>query len=114
MATGTYDTTMNQGDTWRRNLKWNDSAGDPMDLTGYTARMQLRTSVDSVDVVIELTTGNGRITITLPNQIDVEISAEDTALIDPGSYKYDLEMIAGTDVHKLLRGKIKVIAEVTK
>lgn len=114
MATGTYDTTMNQGDTWRRNVAWSDANENPIDLTGFQARMQLRTSADAADVVIELTTENGRINITLPNSIDLEIAAVDTATIPAGSYKYDLEMVNGADVHKLLRGKIKVIAEVTK
>lgn len=114
MATGTYDTEVNQGDTWLRHLEWVDANEEPIDLSTYTARMQLRTSADAIDYVLELTTENGYIVLGDNGTFHIEVPADVTAAIEPGSYRYDLEMITGGFVRKILRGKIKVVAEVTK
>lgn len=115
MATGTYNIEHNQGDTFHFYVTWRDSEGDPVDLSGRTARMQLRTSVDADDVTIELTTENGRIALGgTSGVVELIIDAEDTAEITPASYKYDLEIITGNDVRKILKGKFKIIAEVTR
>lgn len=112
---GTYDIEAFQGDTFTLPIVWRDENKDLVDLTGYTARMQLRQTVDAEDFTIELTTENGGITLGgTAGTIDLTISAEDMAAIDAGSYKYDLEMVVGESVTKLLRGKFKVIAEVTR
>lgn len=117
MAAGTKDwLEVYQGDTFNKVLTWYDSSEKEVDLTGYTARMQLRTSADSDTVVLELTTENGGITLGgTAGTIELLVSATDMAAVEAGSYKYDLEMIAGDGtVRKILRGKIKVIAEVTR
>lgn len=77
--------------------------------------MQLRQTVDATDFTLELTTENGGITLGgTAGTIDLTVSAEDMAAVEAGSYKYDLEMVVGESVTKLLRGKFKVIAEVTR
>jgi hypothetical protein len=98
-----------------------DDAGELVDiiatnLSGYTGRMQLRTSIDSEDVVIELTTENDRIIIDEEHGIvTLYISDEDTALLPVGSYKYDLELITASGrVYGPLYGTVKVKAEVTR
>ncbi|NIT54921.1 MAG: hypothetical protein GWN00_01335 [Aliifodinibius sp.] len=42
-------------------------AGDPIPLTGAIAVMQIRPDADSPDVLLELSTANGRIVIDEPN-----------------------------------------------
>lgn len=112
---GTYNIEAFQGDTFTLPIVWRDENRDLVDLTGYTARMQVRVTVDADDFLLELTTENGGITLGgTAGTIDLTVSAEDMALIDAGSYKYDLEMVVGESVTKLLRGKFKVIAEVTR
>ena len=114
----TLDFTEDQGDTFRVQLQWADEHEVRVPLVGYTARMQIRTSADSEDVVHELTTENGGITLvdtTSEETISLFISAEDTAAIEAGSYKYDLEMVdADGAVTKIIKGKFKLVAEVTK
>ena len=39
-----YDITIEQGATFRLSLVWKDSSNVPVNLTGYTARMQVRRS----------------------------------------------------------------------
>lgn len=115
MATGTYDIVANQGDTFQFVVTWKDGNKDPVDLTDRTARMQLRVTPDAEEVIAELTTENGGVTLGgTDGTIELFISAEDTAAIEPSSYKYDLEIITGDFVSKLLKGKFKLLAEVTK
>lgn len=111
---GVYDFEWPQGDTFNLSLVWNDADEVPIPLGGYTARMQLRTAADSDDVVLELTTENGRITLTSPGGIAFNVDAEDMAAITAGSYRYDLEMVTGANVRKILKGKMKIVAEVTR
>ena len=115
MAAGAYDIVWYQGDTFSLLLTWRDENQDLVDLTGYTARMQLRTSVDATTNSLELTTENGRIVLGgALGEIQLTVDAETMADLDAGSYKYDLEMVQGATVRKLLAGKFKVVAEVTK
>ena len=60
---GIYDITADQGSTFSRRITWLDSAGAPIDLTGYTAKMQVRETVDSTAVILELSTVNSRISL---------------------------------------------------
>lgn len=115
MAAGTYDVEWHQGDTFRLRLTWHDQNQDPVDLTGYTARMQLRTSVDATEASLELTTENGRISL-VPNigEIHLVVDAETMAAMTAGTYRYDLEMVQGAEVRKILKGKFKIVAEITK
>lgn len=87
-----------------------------MDLTGYVARMQIRKTIESPHILLELTTENTRITITpLTGRLDLVIGATDTAGLDFTTAVYDLEMesLAG-EVTRLVRGSVTLIAEVTR
>jgi len=89
--------------------------GSLFDLTGFTARMQIRTEIDADDVMCELTTENGRIALggdegtvhlTIPANITEDFDDEGV---------YDLELIAEDGkVYRLLKGKVKVELEVTR
>lgn len=105
--------------TFGRAIK--DEEGEIVDtevtnLAGYTARMQLRPSVESETVTIELTTENGRIVIEPAyGLVRIFLTAEETAALPVASYKYDLELITASGrVYGPLYGKVKVKAEVTR
>ncbi len=112
-----------QGAYWSQRLEWQDSNGDAIDLTGYTARMQVRKTFESEDVVIALTTENGRITLGDPDPTDgvilLEIEADATddlpATLSDRKWRYDLELVpAGGQVRRLLQGRFVVSLEVTR
>ena len=85
-------------------------------LKGYTGRMQLRPTIDSDTVTIELTTENDGIVINEDHGVvTIFISYTDTAALAVGSYKYDLELITASGrVYGPLYGTVKVKAEVTR
>ena len=107
-----YDFDVLQGSTFVRDLEY-QIQGEPVDIEVYTARMKVRKSYD-LPVEIELTTANGKITISNTNQIDINLTATDTAGLDAGRYLYDLELVNGDYVERILQGIFTVMAEVTK
>jgi hypothetical protein len=44
LSAGRYDIVIEQGAGFRLALTWKDSAGNPVNLTGYTAKAQVRAS----------------------------------------------------------------------
>lgn len=115
-----YDFTIDQGSYWTRLITWKDADGDPIDLTGYTARLQWRKRYED-DAVLEITTENGGITLGgVDGTIQLDIFAGDTSPItingDTATFLYDLEMIPGSEstAHRLLQGKFTLTREVTR
>jgi hypothetical protein len=112
---GSYDIKARQGATWTRVFTWSVD-GDPVDLTGRTARMEVRTKPDATSVVLTATPY-----ITLGAEagtISISIPANVLAGIRPrtGSrfYVYDLEIVSGQQVTAFLAGRFTVAPEVTK
>lgn len=89
---------------------------EPVDLAGYTARMQIREKIDSTEVIKELTTENNGITVNNTTKtININISATDTAAFTFASAVYSLEMVSGTGVvTPLAGGNLSLVREVTR
>ena len=131
MIAGVYNLTIEQGSTFGRliSVEQPDLATDPtgqtfenFDLSGFTARMHIRRTIDTATPMITLTTENGRIAInpsvvgdaTKNNEISLSITAADTATITTSGV-YDLEIISiGGTVSKVIRGDVTLIPEVTR
>jgi len=112
---GDYDIIADQGATFTRNLHWFDPAGDPVNLTDYTARMQVRQRYVSTSTILSLvsptniTLGGGAGTIV------ITASATTMAAVASGEYVYDLEMVASNGVvTRLVQGTFTVRPEVTR
>lgn len=113
----TFDLTIFQGATFRLTLTLNtQSTGVAFDLTGYTARMQARASIDSDATYINLTTENGGITIDgSTGAITLFLSDTQTSQITQINGVYDLELISGSgDVSRLSMGNVTLSREVTR
>jgi hypothetical protein len=107
---------IDKGATYRHTLFWKNKSKQPIDLTGVLARMQIRDSVDSEIVRLDLRTENGGIVINaLLGRIDFYISNDDTASLYGFGGVYDLELQFPTgDVVRLIEGSINFIPEVTR
>jgi tRNA threonylcarbamoyladenosine modification (KEOPS) complex Pcc1 subunit len=87
----------------------------PVDLNGYTARMQIREKVTSTTVIKELTTNNGGILIdNATKTITINISATDTAALNFKSAVYSLELITGSTVIPFVYGSVSLESEITR
>lgn len=88
----------------------------PVDLSDYTARMQIRPKLEDTAIIIELTTENGGITINSINRtVNLNIPAEVTSAFIFNSAVYNLEMISsGGQVTSIIGGTLSLIKEVTR
>ena len=106
-----------QGATFSFNIEWREPDGTtPVDLTGYTAEMDIRATYDDLTTIIQLDTTNGRITLGgTAGTVQLSISATDTAALSFESAVYDLELTApdGT-VTRLMEGGVSFSPEVTR
>lgn len=115
MGAAPYHFSMEQGSTFRRTITYKDSNGSAIDLSGYTARMQLRRNIEDASPLIELTDANGRITLGgVAGTVVLTISAADTASLSPVEGVYDLELVTGDTVEKLIAGTFTIQREVTR
>ena len=119
-----FDIDIYQGATFRLNATWVDPDGDPIDMTGYLARMQIRQTYDASAPLISLTESSGIALGGVDGVVAVEISAAQTASLPVSrnsgippmeQFYYDLEVEApdGT-VTRMLFGAARVYREVTR
>ena len=120
MRAGIYRMNCDQGATFERTLTiYNPSvegaSATPVDLTGYSARMQVRPETDSSEIMVELTTENGGLTVGgAAGTIEIEIDADVTETFDVDGV-YDLEIYNNAGkVYRVIRGRFVVEPEVTR
>lgn len=117
MSAAIYNIIIDQGADWKVNLVYKDSTGAPIDLTGYTAKLQLRTTYDAASASLTLSTGSG-ITIT-PSTGNIAIHATATQTgadgsLVAGEYVYDLEITLAGEVTRVIQGRAIVRPQVTR
>ena len=93
-------------------VEWNT----PIPLTGFTAKMQIRETVDSSTVIAELTHLNGGITIDTANYtVTVTLTSTQTSAFTFPTAVYSLELTdANGDVTTFIQGNLTLIQEVTR
>ena len=114
MNPGRYNITVYKGTTFQLSPVWKvDNL--PVNLTGYTAIMQVRQFTDSA-VLVELSTTNGRIVITPAlGQVALTLTAAQTAALASGNYQYDLNLTSPAGiVYKILQGAFVILDSVTQ
>jgi hypothetical protein len=114
MVAGKYNMLCQQGSTFTKVITYKNN-GTAVNLTTYTARMQVRERHSSTATIVDLTTSNGGIVLGgSAGTITINISATATAAIYNKSYVYDLELVSGATVTRILEGKFIVTPEVTR
>lgn len=118
MQTANYTINARQGSTFQ--WVWQIATdGTPWDLTGYSARMQVRKSVKTSSTLLSLTSpsvsGTG-IDLTSTGYVTVNVPADTMASLPDGKWDYDFELVetATGTVSAPLAGKFVVSAEVTR
>ena len=117
MATA-QNLTINQGADWYVNFTYytDTSQTTPVNLTDYTAALQLRSEPYDTIAALSLSSPSNGIVITgVTGFIAVHATAAQTSAIQSGSYYYDLEITSGAGiVTRLVQGQILVSAQVTR
>ncbi len=110
---GTYNITCPQGATWDKTFTVS-IGGTALNLTGYTAAMQVREAAGASTTLVSLTNGSGITLGGTAGTIGVVISSTASAAISAGSYSYDLELNSGSTITRLLEGAFNVTGNVTR
>lgn len=112
MSAATYNLVINQGSDWSIQLTMSEDAV-PVDLSGYSARAQIRTRKNSATLIgtfdcVIIDAVNGILTMSLANAVSTAIT--------PGVFYYDLEIFTASDatVTRLIQGIVKIDTEVTR
>ena len=115
MPAGRHDLTIEQGATFQRTFTWKDAAGTPVNLTGYTATMQVRQSHLSAAPLITLTTAAGITLGGAAGTVVARMTDEQTDTLPAGNWRWDLKLTspAGDDT-RLLEGTAKVTPAVPR
>lgn len=115
MSAGIYKMLCEQGATLNYAMTWKDSSGTPVNLTGFSAAMQVRESKSSDSAILTLSTSNGGIMLGgATGVITLLASASQTSALAEGQYVYDLEINTGSTVVRLLEGAFVISGEVTR
>ena len=125
MAAARYSFIIEQGATTNIQVTWQDESGS-VNLSGYGARMQIRPAVDSSTVYLSLSSslqldgtglnmsGSDGETAVQSGSIGIYISAATSSLLSFDTAYYDLEMVSGNEVTRLLEGQVKLSKNVTR
>lgn len=114
MTPGKYNFICPQGATFSKQLTWEIDA-TPIDLTTYSARMQVREKHTSTSTILSLSSDDGDITLGgTDGTILIEVDATTTAGLVAKCYVYDLELVSSSTVTRLLEGQFMVTPEVTR
>ena len=112
MSAARYDLVIDQGSDFAIEFTV-DESGTVKNLTGYSARAQLRTTKANASISATFTCTiptptNGKINMTLPNGTSAALTA--------GRFFYDLEIYTSSDtiVSRLLYGEVTLTQEVTR
>jgi hypothetical protein len=110
-----YIVEIDQGADWFFNVTYENPAGTPVNITSYTAALQLRSLPESTTAVLSLATGSG-ITITgAAGLVAVRATAQQTGAIIAGDYYYDLEITSPQGVvTRLVQGQAILNPQVTR
>jgi hypothetical protein len=109
----TYNITSYQGATYDLNLTW-AIGGSAINLTTYTAAMQVRENASSTATILSLTNGSGITLGGTAGTIAITVPASTRGSATPGNYVYDLELSSGGQVTRLIQGGFAIQAEVTR
>ena len=127
MAAGRYSFTLEQGTTVDFELRYKDSGSIPIDLSGYTGKMEIRSTYSgSGETYVTMTSSFGDVYTkstdngssldkpTASGSIGVYIGYELTDALDfTGEAFYDLEITDGVIRTRLIEGRVLLSKQTT-
>lgn len=127
MPAGKYSFVIEQGATVNFELQYKDATNTPVDLSGYSAKMQIRSDYNDNSPVTYLTlssslqadgtglnlSGSSGTTPVQSGSIGLYISAATSSMLTFETAKYDLELTVNNEVTRLLEGQVRISKQVT-
>ena len=128
MAAGRYSFVIEQGATTNFQIAYTDSDNLPVDLTGYSGKMMIRSNyaddnpttyaILSSSLAADGTglnfSGSNGSTPPTSGSIGIYISAASSSNFTFNTARYDLEITSGSVVTRILEGQVNLSQEVTR
>lgn len=121
MAAGRYDTTIEQGATFSRQVTWQSQDGSAINLTGYTLSGKIRKKASDAKELISFTctivnasSGIFTFSLTAAETSGLPSAYGETADKELLPCVYDIEASIGSTVYRILEGIINISPQVTR
>lgn len=102
--------SIDQGSSFSSVVTVEGPDGLVFNLTGYTARGQIRKTYTSATYTAFATA----IPTPTDGKINISLTATQTAALKAGRYMYDIEIVQGTNVIRVIEGQVEVNPRITK
>lgn len=111
MAAIRYNIVIEQGSDYELSWQVVDVDGEPQDVDGWSADMQVRSSADATEVLVDLagrlTLGESSVSLSLPGNVSSDFTWRH------GLYDLELTEPSGA-VHRVSQGRFVVNPEITR
>lgn len=118
MTAAVHNFTIEQGTTFSKSFVWKTGPGNGsiVDITGFTARLQIREKITSPTPAFSATTANSNLSIVGDEgKINLSITAAQSAAFLFDTAVYDLELTSpANEVTRLVQGSITLSKSVTR
>lgn len=115
MTAGKYDFIVEKGATWSQTLTLYDDEDQLIDLTGYSSKMDIRSSQAASSTILSLASGGALTLGGSAGTIAIAVAASSTSTISADIGVYDLEITDASSVTtRLLEGSVIFKDEVTR
>jgi hypothetical protein len=127
MSAGKYSFVIEQGSTVNFEIQYRDSNNNPVDLTNYSGRMQIKSGYADSNPTTYITlssslatdgtglnfSGSNGTTPPTSGSIGIYISAVSSSVFTFNSAYYDLEIYSGSAATRLIEGQVRLSKQVT-
>ena len=140
MASAYYDINAQQHSTFNFHVEYYDNNGNPVDMSGYTVRMQVRPNYDSSKLYLAITnsgvtsggasgefsatggiSGSGGVFVNsgetggvFTGGILFTADATSMGYVRAGSWKYSVDVMKGVTTEELMAGQFVVAPKITR
>lgn len=108
----TISFSIKRGDTFSANITVKDSEGTVIDLTGKTIFFTAKKWVEDPDSLAVIHEAIVDVESPTDGIVTLTLTAEQTALIAPGIYWWDIQMVEGSSVISTSKQTMKVTADI--
>jgi hypothetical protein len=100
--------------TYNATFHYRLTTGEPIDLTGCSAKMEIRREYADSQPAISVAVGTGITIEATAGKINVELTPAQTSTLTPGRYFYDVVISKGTQKRRIAEGAAIVMPGVTR
>ena len=115
---GKLDIEVEQGTTWVRDIIWKDSSKTAIDVTGYSAALQIRRLKDDTTALLSIASGTSALVVgTTDGKFTITLTATVTGNLDFETAFYDFKVTSPSPylvATRLLEGEVTLNKAVTR